>query len=242
MGLFTAIAVAAAGTVVATVPGYAACHSFTVSVSPGTVTEGASLTATVSRDGTVNPSSVQVDTVDGTALAGRDYVAVHQRLSFTTDQSQGFQVATIHNPAHEGPQTFHIRLSGGMGCQVNPNFAYGAPAEVSVADIDRAPEPNPTQSHPVTPPPVVTARPSTPPAAPPSPAAAPSPTPVLEALAPSPTPSADASPTPSARAVLASSPSSSGGPGSALPGVVAIVVVLVLAGGGLYWYRRRSTA
>jgi len=81
--------------------------------------------------------------VDETAVAGRDYTAIHQRLSFTTETSQTFQVATIHNPAHEVSLTFRIQLSNGMGCAINPNFVYGPPARVTVLDTDPTPAASP---------------------------------------------------------------------------------------------------
>ena len=74
LGVVPAILLAAAGTAVTAVPGYAACHAFTITVRPGSVSEGGTTTATVSRDGNFNPSSVQVDTVDESAVAGRDAV------------------------------------------------------------------------------------------------------------------------------------------------------------------------
>ena len=239
MGLFPAIVLAAAGTAVATVPGYAACHSFTISVSPGSVNEGGTTTATVSRDGNVNPSSVQVDTVDESAVAGRDYAGIHQRLSFTTETSQTFTVTTLHNPAHEGPQSFRIELSAGMGCNVNPHFAYGSPAHVTVLDTDPAPAATPIQSHPptaiatvpatarATPAPTAAAT-SVPPTAPPS-----------EALLSSPTPSESptaASPQPT----VAGAPANSGRSGSPLPVILVVIGVALVGGAGVYLYRRRA--
>ena len=244
LALLPALAMAAVASLLGAVTGDAACHSFTVGVSPGSVNEGSGTTATISRDGNYNPSSVQVDSVDGSAVAGRDYVAIHQRLSFTTETSLALPVTTIHNPAHEGSQAFRIQLSGGMGCQVNPNFAYGPAATVTVLDTDPAPAATPTPAHPAGPPPPMTAHPAAtaPPAPAPSPVAqgaAPTPT-SAPASTPSPSPSGSLSPGPTP--VLAASPASSGGSGSPGPLVLAGVVVSALAGGALYWYRRRSVA
>jgi cobalamin biosynthesis Mg chelatase CobN len=238
LGLLPATALAAAASTILAVPGYAACHSFTVGVSPASVNEGGSTTATVSRDGNVNPSSIQVDTVDESAVAGRDYVAFHQRLSFTTETSMTFQVTTIHNPSHEGSQTFRIQLSSGMGCTVNPNFVYGTPARVTVLDIDPAPAPAPTQSRAPTQP-APTSAPAAATAAPGATATA-----DLQAVAPSPSASAESSPSasPSSSPALATAPTSPGGPGTPVPLVLGLMVVVAAAGaGGFYWYRRRTT-
>jgi len=233
---------------VATVPGFAACHSFTITISPGSVNEGGTTTATVSRDGNVNPSSVQVDSVDESALAGRDYVGIHQRLSFTTETSQTFTVTTLHNPAHEGSQSFRVELSAGMGCNVNPHFAYGSPARVTILDIDPGPAATPTQPHPPTAgatiPPTARATSSPPAAATSAPTAAPT----LQALAASPTPSDLPSSSPGATpgatpsAAPAVSTTSAGGGGGPLLLLLLIAGVAVVGGAGVYWYRRRGAA
>ena len=58
--------------VLTAVPAAAACHHFSLAANPATVTEGATVTVTVSRDGNVGPSHADVSTGDARAKAGRD--------------------------------------------------------------------------------------------------------------------------------------------------------------------------
>ena len=237
-GLGSALVLAGAAVAFAAVPGYAACHSFNVSVNPSSVTEGGAATATITRDGSVADSSIMVDTVDGSAHAGRDYVAVHQRVAFAgSETSKTLPLTTIHNPAHEGSQTFQVQVSGGMGCTPPPHFAYGPPATVTVLDADPAPAPAPTQSHPATQPPAAVGTPTRSATTVPAPPATTSPTVVA-----SPTPTPEVSPSPSATPLAATSPLGSRGSGNPAPLIVAVAAILALAGGALYWFRRRSVA
>ncbi|HEX9682910.1 MAG TPA: Calx-beta domain-containing protein [Acidimicrobiales bacterium] len=119
-------------------PAWAACHFFTVDVSPANPTEGDSVEVTVARDAAVAPSSVRVRTVDGTAVAGADYLAVDQRVEFTSGTTATIAVETLQDSATEPDETFTIELSDGGGCQVNQDFAYGPPATVTIRDDDSA--------------------------------------------------------------------------------------------------------
>jgi hypothetical protein len=65
--LLGALAVGAITVVAPARPAFAACHAFTVEVAPSTVTEGAAVRVTVSRDAGVAPSQIDFATDDRTA-------------------------------------------------------------------------------------------------------------------------------------------------------------------------------
>lgn len=120
-------------------PANAACHAFTVEVEPATVAEGAAVKVTVSRDAGVGPSQIDVETVDGSARGGSDYQAVPRRtLSFSSETSQSFDVATMDDAEAESNETFKLHLSNPGGCAVNPRFVVGPDAIVTVTDNDTA--------------------------------------------------------------------------------------------------------
>ena len=129
-------------------PAWAACHAFDVSVDPANAPEGTSVTVTVSRDGSVNPSSVRVRTVDGTATGGQDYEPVDRRVEFTSGTEQQLTLQILQDEADEPAETFRLELSEGQGCPANPSFRYGS-ATVTVADDD---DPQPTPTAPPPPP------------------------------------------------------------------------------------------
>jgi cobalamin biosynthesis Mg chelatase CobN len=137
----------------------AACHAFRVAVQPASVAEGGEVTVTVSRDGAVAASRIDVETIDGTALRGADYVQVARRtISFTNEVEQSFEVATVDNAEAEPSETFRLHLSNPGGCAVNTNFDVGPDAVVTITDADRAPTtsaPTPTS------PPTTAAKPTT---------------------------------------------------------------------------------
>lgn len=200
-------------------PAVAACHAFTVSVSPSTVNEGGSVTVRVERDADVNPSAVRVRTVDGTAKAGSDYAAADRTVQFTEGTTESFVVATTNDSAREGAETFRVELveGSGAGCPANPNFSYGPPATVTIRAND---QPLPTSPPPATPRPtsrptsaptttsrsplpVVSSRPATTTTAPATPVRTTSPAaltmtpvPLRTSASPSAVPSDTASPTP----------------------------------------------
>lgn len=118
----------------------AACHSFTVTASPDRAGEGASVTVTVKRDAANNPSQIDVSTVDETARAGQDYTELRQTVSFTTDTQKTFSIPVTDDAASEADETFRVHLSNPGGCAVNPNFAVGPDAKVTIDDND--PEPS----------------------------------------------------------------------------------------------------
>lgn len=210
-------------------PAGAACHAFTIAVNPSTVVEGAASTVLVQRDATVNPSSVEVTSVDETAIAGRDFPPVKRTVSFTTEKMQTFEVTTTDTATHDGTRTFRLHLSSGAGCQVNPNFSYGTDARVTINDNDPAPVlPAATAvAQPRTPTPIPL-RGATPVALSPTPP----PTPGLVTIAPS---------TPPASAVVAAPSRARAGSGGngAVMGIV-IAAAVVLAGGGVAAIRLRA--
>lgn len=132
-------------------PARASCHAFSVSASPATVTEGGSVTVTVSRDGAAAPSAVRVSTSNGSATAGSDYQGVDRTVSFSSGTSQSFSISTFSDTAAEAGETFSIRLSepvdGGCdGDHLPEEFSFGGPATVTIAD--KAPPPPPTTAKP----------------------------------------------------------------------------------------------
>lgn len=117
----------------------AACHAFTVSAEPATVEEGGTVEVTVSRDGAVGTSQIDVETVDGSARGGADYAAVPRRtISFTNERSQTFPVPIHDDTEAEPAETFRLHLSNPDGCTVNPNFSVGPDATVTIAASDRS--------------------------------------------------------------------------------------------------------
>ena len=115
-------------------PALAACHHFSVNASPDSVTEGGSVGVTVSRDGSVGPSNIDVSTVDQTAKAGQDYTALRRTVNFTSETSQAFQVKTTDDNQPGGAKTFRLHLSNPGGCAVNPNFVVDPDVTVTIND------------------------------------------------------------------------------------------------------------
>jgi hypothetical protein len=127
---------------------WAACHAFEVSADPANAPEGTSVTVTVTRDAAVNPSSVRLRTVDGTATGGQDYEPVDRRVEFTSETQQQLTLQILQDGADEPAETFRLELSEGAGCEVNPSFRYDS-AMVTVADDDDpSPAPSPTTAPP----------------------------------------------------------------------------------------------
>jgi hypothetical protein len=220
----------------------AACHAFQVKVAPASVTEGAAVTVTVSRDGAVGPSNIDVATVDDTARAPDDYTAVSRTISFTNETSQTFTVETKNDTTPEPSETFRLHLSKPGGCTVNPNFVVGPDAQVTIQDDDAAPTTG-------APPSATTAAPSS---SSPRSSAAPATTKAPATTAPptSATVGNDAAASTTAASVPSSSTSSAlaaagyaakegGGMGVAVPVAIA-AVVLAIGAGGFWAFRRRS--
>lgn len=90
----------------------------------------------VTRDGALEPASVDYYTVDGTAVGGEDFTPLSGTLTFGEGQSQrSFPVHVKRDSKVEGsiPETFTVRLrnpTGGM------TVGEGDSIEVSIADND----------------------------------------------------------------------------------------------------------
>ena len=135
-GVAVALAVVGAAMFVAAPPALAACHAFTVRAEPARAAEGGKVTVTVTRDAGVNPSQIDVSTVDVTAKGGEDFPAVKRTVSFTTETQQSFDIPVTDDQATEGDETFRLHLSNPGGCAVNPNFTVGPDATVTIVAND----------------------------------------------------------------------------------------------------------
>jgi hypothetical protein len=133
-----AVAVLAGGflTVIGAPPASAACHAFTVKAAPETANEGQTVTVTVTRDAAVNPSSVDVSSIDGTAKGGQDFPVVKRTIEFTAETSQTFTIVITDDADTEPDESFKLHLSNGAGCAINPDFHYGTDATVGIAAND----------------------------------------------------------------------------------------------------------
>lgn len=121
-------------------PALAGCHRFTVEASPDTVTEGEAVTVTVTRDGAVSDSSIDLTVVEGTAREDRDFTARSRYTATFPDDgtSQEFTIETVDDDAVESNETFKLRLGNPQGCSVNPNYDVGPDATVTIRDDDTA--------------------------------------------------------------------------------------------------------
>jgi hypothetical protein len=218
------------GLVVHSGTAYAACHAFDISVSPSSVSEGATLTVTVTRDGAVMPSSVDVRSVDGTARAGSDFPAVRRTVAFTSEVQKSFTVAITDDKAAEGSEAFRMELVQGSatGCEINTNFSYGPPASVTIKPSDQPAatrQPQPSTNPPST-------RTPQPPRETPT---APGGTSPARTLAPtgavtnSPLPQGLPAPDPTATEFAADGTGSGYGDGGGTSGVVIVLVIVLIA-------------
>jgi hypothetical protein len=227
------VAIASAIMVARAPTALAACHHFTVAASPNPVAEGQTLTVAVSRDGAVNASHVDVSTVDETAKAGQDYVALHKTMSFTNETTQSFSVSILDDKLTAEPsQTFKLHLSNPGGCAINPNYVLDPDVRVTIAENDSPASSTssaPTASS--TPRAVTTQRSSTPTSTA-SPTSTSSPGPTL-------VPSETTTSTSVVTTTTGSKKEGGGGSGGVILAVVAAVAVAVV-GGGYVLYRRRS--
>jgi hypothetical protein len=208
----------------------AACHRFSLEVSPSAVTEGSAVTVTVSRDAAVADSSVRVSTAAGTAQSGSDFNPLNQQVNFTgSSTEQSFQITVIADAVSEPSEAFTVRLSDPGGCAVNPNFSLAGPQTVTIG---------PSQGPPAAPPP--------PPPPPPPPAPAPAPAPATTTAAPTPTesPTEEASPEPTETPTVDATPldDSDDDGGLPLPLVIGIVALVAAAGVAVWLVRQRRNA
>ncbi|HUQ39964.1 MAG TPA: Calx-beta domain-containing protein [Acidimicrobiales bacterium] len=117
----------------------AACHDFQVTAKPSTVAEGGTVMVTVTRDAGLNPSSIDVSSIDETAKGGQDFPAVRRTVSFSSETSQTFPLATTDDADEEGPETFRLHLANPKGCAINPSYRIGPDARVTIEAGDPAP-------------------------------------------------------------------------------------------------------
>jgi hypothetical protein len=216
------------------VPALAACHHFSVTAIPPSVAEGAKVLVTVSRDGNAAPSSIDLSTVDETAKAGTDYVAIHQTVAFTSEVQKQFTLSTIDDHLTESSQTFRLHLSNPAGC-FGSGYVVDPDVRVTITDHDATPTPkkSPTATATAT----ATAKPKVAPASPtPTPSAKPSP---RTSKTVKPSAPATTSPSQSPSRVVAAGSSSSSGIGGALAWA-AVALVVVIAGGTFVLRRRRT--
>jgi subtilisin-like proprotein convertase family protein len=87
-----------------------------------TVAEGAgTYTATVTKSGS-GAGSVTVRTADGTAVAGSDYTAVNQVVSFTAGETtKTVSVPILNDSVAEGAEDFDVELATPSGVTVGPD-------------------------------------------------------------------------------------------------------------------------
>ncbi len=115
-------------------PASASCHQFTVAVSPESVTEGRTVTVTVTRDGAEAPSSVTVRTIAGSASAPGDFEPLDETVNFKDDTSRELKVAVADDGVAEGEETFRVGLSDPSGCVADTDYALSADASVTIVD------------------------------------------------------------------------------------------------------------
>jgi len=213
-------------------PALAACHHFSVSAAPSSVAEGGKVLVTVSRDGNLAASSIHLSTVDETAKAGTDYVAINQTVAFAANGAvqRQFTLSTIDDHVVEPSQTFRLHLSNPSGCIVNPNFVVDPDVRVTIKDNDVTSTPTPTKSA------TTTTSPSVAVSSTPTPSVTPSPrvsNTITLPASPLPTPSSSES------GVAAGASSDSGGGGSSLPWIGGALIILAAI--GTFVLRRHRT-
>lgn len=124
---------------------WAACHRFSLEVSPTSASEGDTVTVTVGRDASVADSSVQVSASDGTAQSGSDFDVLDARINFTgesVEESVTFDI--LDDGEAESSETFTVGLSDPGGCDVNPNFSLADDVTVTIA-ADEGPAEEPAE-------------------------------------------------------------------------------------------------
>src|SRR5207248_8404377 len=128
----------------------AQCQHFSVSADPQFANEGQTVTVTVSRDGAIGPSNVDVSTVDESAKAGDDYTKLSKTVSFSTDTSQTFPVPIATHSTPEGDRTFRLHLSNPGGCTVNTAYQLDGDVRVFIHANGVAPPTTTTTAAPTT--------------------------------------------------------------------------------------------
>lgn len=117
----------------------AACHRFTLDVSPASVSEGDTVTVTVTRDASAADSSVRVAASGQSADPGSDFSALDEQLSFTgSEVEKSVTVDIVGDDEAESSETFTVGLSDPGGCSVNPNFSLAEDVTVTIAASEGA--------------------------------------------------------------------------------------------------------
>lgn len=112
----------------------AACHRFSLEVSPTSASEGDTVTVTVGRDGSVADSSVRVAATGQSAESGSDFSALDEQITFTgSELEETFTIDIVADDEEEPSETFAVGLSDPGGCSVNPNFSLADDATVTIA-------------------------------------------------------------------------------------------------------------
>jgi hypothetical protein len=110
--------------------------SFTVSASPASVEEGKTVTVTVRRSGAANPSSIDVETTDGSAKAPEDYTPIpKQTIRFGAETSKTLTIVIKDDTASEQEETFSVELSNAE-CGDPAFFTIGGAAVVRIQAND----------------------------------------------------------------------------------------------------------
>lgn len=135
----------------------AACHRFTLDVSPTSVSEGDTVTVTVTRDASAADSSVRVAASGQSADPGSDFSALDEEVSFTgSEVEKSVTTDIVADDEAESSETFTVGLSDPGGCSVNPNFSLADDVPVTIAaseaaEADGEPEPAETDEQPTGP-------------------------------------------------------------------------------------------
>jgi hypothetical protein len=218
-------------------PALAACHAFEIAVSPASVAEGATVTVTVTRDAGINPSSIQVSSVDESAQAGSDYPAVQRTISFAGETRQTFTIVVTNDAVAEAAEAFRLHLSNPGGCPINSNFVIGADARVTIPANDAPP---PTTAPPSTAPPTTADAPTTTREATTTTVGATTTAPARSTTTTGSTTTTEATTTTSSDEVALATSEDDDDGGGAGAAIGALVAALALGGAGLLLYRRRS--
>lgn len=118
--------------------------SFSVSASPENAPEGETITVTVRRTGASTASSVDVESVDGSAKAPEDYDPIpKQTIRFTSESSKTLPVLIKDDAASEPEENFRVRISD-PDCGELTVFSIGPPSVVRIQASDPV-NPDPVQ-------------------------------------------------------------------------------------------------
>ncbi|MCG8626237.1 MAG: hypothetical protein MJE68_30095, partial [Proteobacteria bacterium] len=106
--------------------------------APAQISEGEEAVFTIAS---TTPSSTAISvmyaTVDGTAMAGEDYVAISGKLVIPAGATEGeVRVAVLADGVYEGGEGFAVRISGAVNATIASD---GGEATVTIGDIDSPP-------------------------------------------------------------------------------------------------------